>query len=425
MKRIICLILVAITLLTTMGIACYGYFGTGVEAVASEVKLVKTGLKGQKLSFSDSDVKSALCISGFKSITVTRLPQSTEGTLLLAGRRVKENQLIKRKNIGALVFVPASADVTEGSFGFKVEGVGSQEEIECRVRFVDKINYAPKAPEENEAALVKTTQQTIGIFGRMDATDPEGDALEFITVSYPKNGTLTVKDKTTGVYKYTPVEGYTGYDRFVYVARDEYGNYSEAVTVNIKVIERMSDEVFRDMTDREEYNAAVAMSALGIMSSTRVGDDLYFSPDGGVTRAEFCAMAMKAYGVRPDSSLGHSYFDDDGEIPDSLRGYVATAQRLGIVDGSFKDGQLTFKPNEGISHYEAATVMARLIGIRDSAEEEAFMELNSIPVWARGSVGAMVTLGIFDDSHNETVLNSNLTRAAAAECLYRALKVRG
>jgi hypothetical protein len=166
------------------------------------------------------------------------------------------------------------------------------------------------------------------------------------------------------------------------------------------------------------------MSALGIMSGTRVGDDIYFSPDGRVTRAEFCAMAMKAYGVRPDSTVGHSYFDDDSNIPQSLRGYVATAQRLGIIDGTFENGKLCINPNEGISHYEAATVIAKLIGINDSNEEEAFMELNAIPVWARGSVGAMITLGIFDESHNETVLKSNLTRSQAAECLYRALNAR-
>ena len=421
MAKFICMLMVAVTVLTACGTVASASWGSGVEVMAGDVSVIKTGLLGQKLSFTDSDIKSALCISSFKSITVTRLPLSSEGTLLLAGRRIKEGQTVKRKNVAAMVFVPASAQVSEASFGFTVEGAGTSSVIECSMRFIDKINYAPKAPEDNEAALTRTTQQTIGIYGRMEATDPEGDSLEFITVSYPKNGRLVVSDRETGVYKYTPDEGYTGYDKFVYVARDEYGNYSETVTVNIKVIERMTNEVFLDMTERAEYNAAVAMSAMGIMSASRVGDDLYFSPDEKITRAEFCAMALKACGIRPDTSAAKTFFDDDAEIPLSLKPYVSLAQRVGIIDGSFENGRLIYSPCEEISAYEAATVIARILGIDRSEEEEAFEELEDVPYWARGAVSACVTVGILDSRGENGALSVALTRATAAEYLYRAV----
>ena len=63
-------------------------FGSGMAVLASQVGMVKTGLLGQKLGFSDADFKSALCITDFDTITVTKIPSSTEGALLLSGRRV-------------------------------------------------------------------------------------------------------------------------------------------------------------------------------------------------------------------------------------------------------------------------------------------------------------------------------------------------
>ena len=423
MKRIVCLGLILALTLGLCGVTASAAFGVGAEVVASECEMIKTGILGEKLCFSDTDVKCALCISGFKSIKITRIPASSEGTLLLAGRRVKEGQTIKRRNIAAMVFVPASREVKEASFGFTVDDAAGGAEIGCRMRFVEKVNYAPVIPELGEAASACTTQAEISVFGRLLAEDPEGDALEFITVSYPKYGTLTITDKQTGSYKYTPEAGYTGYDRFVYVARDEYGNYTPATTVSIKVTERMSGEVFADMTERQEYNAAVAMSALGVMSGTVLGDDCFFNPDTEVTRAEFVAMAVKAYGIRPDSTVGKSFFDDDGEIPAALRGYVATAQRLGIADGEFTGGRLLFSPNSTITKYEAANILSRLLGIAEESEESVWSELYEIPVWARGSVGAMVTLGIIDAEPTGEALLTGVTRADAAELLYRMLKV--
>ena len=75
------------------------FFGAGTQVVASGVNLIKTGLVGQKITFNDTDVKSALAITDFDSITITEIPSSTEGTLLIGGRRVSKGRLIKRKNI--------------------------------------------------------------------------------------------------------------------------------------------------------------------------------------------------------------------------------------------------------------------------------------------------------------------------------------
>ena len=418
MKKIVCLCLLITTLISVCvatTLSSLAYFGFGAAVVASDVKMIKTGLLGQKLSFSDGDFKSALCITDFDTVTITDIPSSTEGTLLLGGRRVGKGRVIKRKNLGTLVFVPASNTVNESKFKFTVDGYGGGAEIECIMKFIDKVNYAPKIEEQSTATI--KTQESITVYGELCASDPEGDILEFIIVSYPKRGTLTLIDSETGRYSYTPTNNFVGEDKFTYVVRDEYGNYSKPSAEKLKVIERMCDTVYKDMEEREEYNAAVAMSAMGVMGGELIGDDLYFHPDEAVSRAQFVSMSMKCAGIRADTTLGSTYFDDDADIPTSLRGYVATAQRLGLVDGDFTDGKLLFSPNEEITKYEAAKILATLLGADGGDEERVFAGEENIPVWARAAVSAMYTFGIF--SNDEATLSEPVTRADIASYLYK------
>ena len=408
-KGLVLFLLISVIVGTIGGISISANLGSGAQVIANNVKLIKTGLFGQKLVFSDTDFKTALTITNFKSVKITSLPSSTEGTLIFAGRRVSEGQEIRRKHLGSLVFIPASADVSEAKFTFKVDG---GDEVECVLRFIDKVNMAPKA-ESSDGYL--TTQASIPAYGMLSAEDPEGDDTEFIIVSYPKSGVLSFTDEEMGKYKYEPGNNFVGYDSFCYVVRDEYGNYSKPVEVDIKVVDRLCSAVYVDMTEREEYGAAVAMTAMGIMCGSIVGDDTYFSPDVEVSRAEFVAMAMKSLGIRADSTIKSSYFDDNGDIPASLVGYVATAQRAGIVNGTFDAGKLLFRPNEAITKYEAASIMSLLLNISESEEDASYSEDSAVPMWARSSVSAMTMLGILDGSD----ATGKVTRADAAEYLYK------
>lgn len=421
MKKIAIITLTVLLLaLTALGVGAAS-FGTGAIAVAEEVTMIKTGLLGKKLCFNDADFKSALCLPDFDTITVTNIPSSTEGTLLLSGRRVGEGRVIKKKHLGALVFVPKSSEITESRFKFTVEGYAGGAEIECTMKFIDKVNYAPSVPEEAVSIGALSTQENISAYGTLAATDPEGDSIEFIIAAYPKAGVLELLDKEAGRYKYTPSDSFTGSDSFVYVARDEYGNYTSPTRVKVSVHERMCEVVYTDMEDREEYGAAVAMTAMGIMGGRLLGDDVYFMPEEKITKAEFVALAMKSAGIRSDSTISASYFDDDADIPTSLVGYVATAQRLGIINGDFKGGRLVFSPNEPITKYEAAKIMSTLLGSDGEGEESVFNEDDAMPVWARAGVYAMYSLGIFDEGDIKGVSEA-VTRADAAEYLYKMMK---
>ena len=422
MKKITSLLLICSVVATTLiigAISVSAFLGPAAQVVASNVNMIKTGLLGQKLCFNDSDFKSALCLTDFDTITITEIPSSTEGTLLLNGRRVGKGRVIKRKNLATLVFAPASKDITECSFKFTVEGYAAGAEIECVMKFIDKVNYAPKVSESESSTSLKT-QESIKVYGNLNASDPEGDDLSYMIVSYPKRGVIELEDPETGRFSYTPKDGYTGNDKFSYVARDEYGNYSAKTSVTLKVNTRMCDTVYRDMVDREEYNAAVALTAMGVMDGRLIGDDTYFLPDEKITRAEFVTMAMKCAGIRADTTILNSYFDDNSDIPTSLQSYVATAQRIGLINGDFSEGKLLFRPNDTITKYEAAKILSTIIGITEDEEAKVFAEDYDVPVWARAGVYTMCSLGIFTEKDSST-LQSPLTRADTANYLFKMI----
>ncbi len=416
MKKALIVLIMTALMICGFSVFASASFGIGVEVMADGVDMIKTGLLGERLAFTDTDFKTALGVRDFRTVTVTRLPDSESGTLMLGERRLAEGQSIRRRNVGNLTFTPASADITEASFEFKVDDLCGGEAILCTMKFIESVNYAPTVESITEDALSYTTQRDISVYGKLAAEDKEGDEVDFIIVTYPKCGTLTLGEDGES-FKYTPSEDYSGKDEFTYVARDEYGNFSKPARVKLKVTERMSEVVYVDMLESESYNASVAMTGMGIMSGKRIGDDMYFMPEETVTRAEFVAMAMKAIGVSADKTLTETFFDDNADIPKSLVSYVATAQRAGIINGSFEKTGLYFRPNDAITKYEAAIVMANLIDESDVSASVGVNDISSVPVFARGQYGAMCSLGIIDS--DEGGVRDAVSRESACEYLYR------
>ena len=410
MKKTITVLLLLCTLCSFASLSVSASFGSGAAVIGNDLVLVKSALTGEKITFRDSDFKAALGVTDFKALTITSLPTPDEGTLLYAGRRASVGQTVKRRNVPSLVFLPASDSVNEARFGFTVSGLLDGREVECIMRFTEKVNRAPRVGADTTGAAV--TVSGISICGGLVASDPEGDELEFIIAAYPKHGVLEISGD--GSYVYTPNDAYVGKDHFTYLARDEWGNWSDAVKVSFLVNERQSAAVFSDMSGRGDHSAALKLTELGIMSAVSDGERLMFMPSAEVSRAEFVTYAMKATGIRP--TVRSSFFDDDAAISDDDRPYVATAARLGAISGDFTGTELVFKPDEPIKLWEAARILKALTGI--SADEEALelFSCDTVPVYARESVAAMYCLGLIDpESGCEAEV---LTRAGAVTLLY-------
>ena len=189
---------------------------------AEDAMLIKSGYHGETLSFREKDFKQALGASKLTAITVTSLPERGDGSLFLASSRVSKGDSIPASALDLLKFIPANTSVEESSFTFTAGNAAGGAELVCRIRFVEKKNEAPTA---SGGALSVLTQTDISCFGTLTASDADGDSLFFRVTSYPKNGTLTLLDKKTGAFRYTPDEGFAGKDAFSYVVRDEYRRF--------------------------------------------------------------------------------------------------------------------------------------------------------------------------------------------------------
>ena len=415
--------LLAFTVAMTATLTVYATDGgitPALDGIAIECGMVKSAPRGEDFEFSVSDFRRALGTSKFDSITVTALPESSDGVLKLSGLRVTEGQRIDVAELGALVFTPASSLFDGGSFCFACEDL-SGTDITCSLRAVEGENRSPSVSAVASVRLNAWTQKNLPCSGRVSASDPDGDAISYQVVKYPRKGSLVME--SDGSYVYTPKKNYTGEDSFTYVARDEYGNYSKVATVSVSVVRRLSDVEYSDVERATDANVLSALTASGIVGGRISGDSLLFEPEVKVSRSEFTVMAMKAAGVRPIGEAGVTYFDDDDEIPAGERPYIALAQRMGYINGSFEGDGLYFRPCDDITAAEAAVIVGKILGISGSGVSPAFAPSDAVPGWASVPASALCDAGVIDESWLSSSLTTRtLTRLDAAEVLFQMMR---
>ena len=383
--------------------------------------MIKSGLIYGNISFVSADFDRALGLNKVKSITVTSLPEIYEGTLMIGSVNVAPGQIISRANLNLLKFVPAQGGEYDSSFTFNG---GGAYDTECVLRIINAANFAPTV--SLGSAVNVWTQRDISSFGVLTATDPEDDILTFEITNSPKKGMISIIDKNHGDFKYTPYANCTGSDRFTYVARDEYGNYSEEAIVTIKIVRPEADIVFSDM-DRDNhwaYNAALVMTARGIMTSSQFNGEYTFNPTVPVTRSEFLVMVMTALGADSIPTVARTSFTDDADIADSDKGYVASALRLGIIRGDITQTGTFFHPNSSITRAEAAVILNNIIGAAVPTSTPIFTDIPDIPAWAQNSLYALSDLGILKGTGSNTISpHSTITRAQTAQILFKMLDI--
>ncbi len=423
MKKILLLCLAGLLLLAAcaMTASAAGLLSDAMLVMAEEATMIKGAVAGDTVRFSAADFKQAMGIRRFDGITLTSLPAKEQGTLRFGGEEIAVGTTVPRSSLSGLCFVPADDKVTEAAFTFTCDEYAGGAEIACTIRFAEKLNEAPTVSDVAASRLV-STYRGLTAEGTLCATDPEGDALEFIVVTYPENGTLTVLDAATGDFRYTPTGGYTGKDAFTFVVRDIYGNYSSPASVSIRIEKRKSDLDYEDLTSSAVFLPALVLAENNIMLGTLEGDHMYFYPEEGVTRGEFLTMAMKAAGQSPTAGLVNTVFDDNATIPAGLRPYVATAQEKGYVIGTLADEGLVFRADEEITRGEAAVILARILEADAPVSLPLYPDTGDLPGGMRDAVMAMCAMGVYsrnEDGH--LAATAPLDRAAAAEMLYATL----
>jgi hypothetical protein len=302
---------------------------------------------------------------------------------------------------------------------------GSDYAVTCRLCMLDRLNYTPTVALAPAISLRIETYRDLPTAGTVSAYDPEGDEITYEIIRYASHGRVSLTDRHTGAYLYTPDPAYTGQDSFDYVVRDRYGNYSTSATVTIQVTPRPAAVSYADIDGEGNAAAILSVSAMGLMNGNRVGGETYFKPDAPMTRLEFLVTAMQAAGITTDTvaDLGDPAFTDSVAIPVALRPFVTYAAQKGYISGKTVDGKTCFKPDETITRAEAAVILSNVIGYAVEDTVTAFADASTLPAWSGEALTSLRALGILQCPDGNAHAGKTMTRGDTAEWLDRTVQL--
>jgi len=124
---------------------------------------------------------------------------------------------------------------------------------------------------------------------------------------------------------------------------------------------------FKDMSDHWASAAVQKGISCGLIKPSDYGE--YLRPDEIIPREEMAALLLNASSihvvshphVKYEAATSAPVFSDLHSGQEKYRAKVQETARLGLLKG-FPDG--TFRPKEGLTRAEAATVIARLLGMK-------------------------------------------------------------
>lgn len=386
-----------------------------LQVIAEDNGMAMAGLIGNSIEFEADDFARALNLSSVGTIEITEAPAVSAGELRVGNTVICSGQTVSASNLSLLSYTASNREATRASFRFRLEGCGY--DIPCELYLLSKTNCAPTLEQVSDNYLDVSTHRNITLYGTLPCYDPDGDTTVIEIVSYPKEGILRLVDKYTGEYTYTPSSGYSGKDSFVYVARDIYGNYSASQKVSLSVVKPTVSVAYDDMKNSSAYNAALSMTEAGIMSGTHVGANVYFYPEGSVSRGEFVVMAMNVLGIDSVTECADTVFADDASIPKYMRDYIGAAYTLGYVKGVQTENGLCFEANRSITRAEAAVMLSNMLNASMPTVLPTFKDADDIPTWAAPAVYSLNSMGIIGASGGSISATDTLTRADAAQIL--------
>lgn len=150
-----------------------------------------------------------------------------------------------------------------------------------------------------------------------------------------------------------------------------------------------------------------------------------FDPNREITRAEFAAIAVRAFGLQDETAEGQGFEDVASDVWYSE--YVNTASAYGLLKG-YNDG--SFKPSQHISRQEATAILARAIklakidsSVTDINTLNAYKDANEVSEWAQINVSYLVEKDIMaGDTTGKLHARNAVTRAETAALMQRILK---
>ena len=204
-----------------------------------------------------------------------------------------------------------------------------------------------------------------------------------------------------------------------------YGGGIGGTTINdSQPVPTQTDEAdiveFNDLEGYEWAKESIeSLAAKGIVNG--VGDNK-FEPERSVSREEFLAMLLRAYGIGPDITAGVPF--EDVELGEWYAGYVAAAVKNGVTNGIsdtlFGIGMEVTREDAAVLAYRLALTNGRTFADNKGAD---FADDSQISDYAADAVYAMKNSGIINGKeNNEFCPKQSCTRAEAAKIIYALIK---
>lgn len=342
--------------------------------------------------FADEEL-AGICIAG--------VPEN--GTVRLGERILRPGDLLTAEQIGKMTFSP-NATQTDEEGVLTYLGVFTDRVEPARNLTISVLGRQDQAPVAEDSAL--ETYKNMSCEARLKAEDPEGQPLIFTITRQPRRGTVTVAED--GHFVYEPKKNKVGVDSFTYTAEDPAGNVSREATVIVTILKPSQAQQYTDTLGESCRFAAEWMRNTGIFTAEQVSGVSRFQPEKAVSRGEFLTMLVSALELEIDQEAVSATED----AAPWLRPYLAAAMRCGLTAG-LPDATVS-EADTAITGAEAAVMIQNALDLTVSTEAEAGED---VPAWAADAVTTLALHGVDLDA------NAPLTRAAAAESLYRTTQL--
>ena len=157
-----------------------------------------------------------------------------------------------------------------------------------------------------------------------------------------------------------------------------------------------------DFTDTVDHKNAEAIEVLSTLEIVNGYEDGTFGPDKELTRAELCAMLVRAIYDKAEYSLETTF--EDVPVTHWARKYIDTAYNNKIMRG-YND--TTFAPDEKLTYTQAARTILNVLGYSNTI------------AWPDGVNLVSLELGLYDEIAVADY-SAPCTRAHAAQMIYNA-----
>lgn len=337
-----------------------------------------------------------------RGICITALPEPAAGTVMLGSRVLRQGDILSADSLAQMTFMPLRTEEdTQAQVTYLPiyeNRVDPSATVTISIR-----GKEDKAPVAADSAM--ETYKNLSNEGKLDVSDPEGEALTYTLQRGPKRGQVELR--ADGTFLYTPKKNKVGVDSFTYTAADPGGNVSREATVTIQILKPADGRQYTDTADMDCRFEAEWMRNTGLFVGESINGQGCFQPEKPVSRGEFLAMVVKLLDVPTED--GDTVCVPDN-TPQWLRPYLAAAVRSGLTAGLPEQENM----EQMVTGGEAAVMLQNALDltVTDEALETGAVD-QEIPQWAAPALTVMAQHGL------ELEPEESLTRGQVAKILYQ------